>query len=44
MTGVLAANMAQIYPWDRGINYSLELGEQVAARILAEPLPTARAA
>jgi protoporphyrinogen oxidase len=44
VTGVLAANMAQIYPWDRGINYSLELGEQVAARILAEPLPTARAA
>ena len=33
VTGLYAANMAQIYPWDRGVNYSLELGEQAAALI-----------
>src|SRR5205807_236558 len=25
VTGLYAANMAQIYPWDRGVNYSLAL-------------------
>lgn len=32
--GLVLANMAQIYPWDRGINYSLELGEQAASAVL----------
>ena len=31
--------MAQIYPWDRGINYSIELGEE-AARAIQEELAT----
>lgn len=31
--GLVLANMAQIYPWDRGINYSLELGERAAAAV-----------
>jgi len=34
--GLVAANMAQIYPWDRGINYSLSLGEDAAQAILEE--------
>jgi hypothetical protein len=28
--------MAQIYPWDRGINYSLELAEEAAEAARAE--------
>ncbi|PIU03385.1 hypothetical protein COT44_02995 [Candidatus Shapirobacteria bacterium CG08_land_8_20_14_0_20_39_18] len=27
---VYLANMQQIYPWDRGINYAVELGEKIA--------------
>lgn len=41
--GLVAANMAQIYPWDRGINYSLHLGEraaEAAAVEVARPRPT----
>jgi protoporphyrinogen oxidase len=34
--GLFAANMAQIYPWDRGINYSLALGEDAAATLLKD--------
>ncbi len=34
--GLVAANMAQIYPWDRGINYSVALGEQAAAALVDE--------
>jgi protoporphyrinogen oxidase len=34
--GLVAANMAQIYPWDRGINYSVELGERAASAVLDE--------
>ena len=34
------ANTTQIYPEDRGTNYSVELGEKVAAAVLAgEPVP-----
>lgn len=32
--GLVAANIAQIYPWDRGINYSLQLGEQAAMALV----------
>jgi hypothetical protein len=32
----MVANMAQIYPWDRGINYSIELGESAAAAMAEE--------
>lgn len=28
------ANMQQVYPWDRGVNYAVELGERVANEIL----------
>ena len=28
--GVFLATMAQVYPWDRGTNYAIELGQKVA--------------
>jgi protoporphyrinogen oxidase len=28
--GVFLANMEQVYPWDRGTNYAVEMGEKVA--------------
>lgn len=31
---VYLANLQQIYPWDRGINYSIELGEKIASLVL----------
>jgi protoporphyrinogen oxidase len=34
--GVYLASMSQIYPWDRGTNYAVMIGRQVAARVLAE--------
>ena len=40
--GLVAANMAQIYPWDRGINYSIELGVE-AAKAVQEELQAASA-
>jgi protoporphyrinogen oxidase len=30
INGLYFANLDQVYPWDRGINYSIELGEKVA--------------
>ncbi len=33
MPGVFLSNMQQVYPWDRGTNYAVELGEKVALRI-----------
>lgn len=29
--GLFLANMSQVYPWDRGTNYSVEMGRRVAA-------------
>ena len=29
--GLYMANMSQVYPWDRGTNYAVEIGRQVAA-------------
>ncbi len=31
--GLWMANMSQVYPWDRGTNYSVELGKQVASLV-----------
>ena len=45
LRGLVTANIAQIYPWDRGINYSIELGEQAAKAVLDElEVPTSAAA
>ncbi|MBU2632748.1 FAD-dependent oxidoreductase [Patescibacteria group bacterium] len=30
LSNVFLANMEQVYPWDRGTNYAVELGEEVA--------------
>jgi len=34
--GLYMANMSQVYPWDRGTNYAVEIGRQAAARIVAD--------
>jgi protoporphyrinogen oxidase len=37
LAGVYLANMAHVYPQDRGQNYSLRLGERMAQMIMSEP-------
>jgi len=32
--GLYLASMSQVYPWDRGTNYAVEIGRRVAARVL----------
>ena len=34
MEGLWMANMSQVYPWDRGSNYAVEIGRRVAQCIL----------
>jgi protoporphyrinogen oxidase len=34
--GLWFASMSQVYPWDRGSNYAVALGREVAKRILTE--------
>lgn len=36
LKNVYLANMQQVYPWDRGTNYAVELGEKVAALVVKE--------
>ena len=36
LPNVLWASMSQIYPWDRGTNYSVELGRRVARIVLGQ--------
>jgi len=31
--GLWMANMSQVYPWDRGTNYAVEMGRRVARRV-----------
>ena len=33
---VYLANMQQVYPWDRGTNYAVELGQKIAKRVNQE--------
>ena len=33
LKNVLIANMAMVYPWDRGTNYAVEMGEKVAKMV-----------
>lgn len=35
MHNVYLANMQQVYPWDRGTNFAVEAGEQVAQEIIS---------
>lgn len=34
--GLYLASMSQVYPWDRGTNYAVQIGRQVAARVIAD--------
>ncbi len=36
INGLWFASMSQIYPWDRGTNYAVKMGREVAKRILME--------
>jgi protoporphyrinogen oxidase len=36
MNGLYFASMSQVYPWDRGTNFALEIGRRVARRMLTE--------
>jgi protoporphyrinogen oxidase len=36
LKNVLLANIEQVYPWDRGTNYAVELGQKAAKHILSE--------
>ena len=34
LPNVILANIEQVYPWDRGTNYAVELGQKAAMRLL----------
>jgi len=34
--GLYFASMSQVYPWDRGTNYAVEMGRRVAAHVLED--------
>jgi protoporphyrinogen oxidase len=36
LKNVYLANMQQVYPWDRGTNYAVELGEKVAKLVIED--------
>lgn len=36
LSGLYSANMSQVYPWDRGTNFAVMIGQQVAARLMAD--------
>jgi protoporphyrinogen oxidase len=35
--GLWLASMSQVYPWDRGTNFAVQLGRKVAGLVQAEP-------
>lgn len=36
LPGLYFASMSQVYPWDRGTNYAVEMGRKVAAMMIAD--------
>jgi protoporphyrinogen oxidase len=36
ISGLFLANMDSIYPWDRGVNYAVELGQTAVGKILTD--------
>jgi protoporphyrinogen oxidase len=36
ISGLYWASMSQVYPWDRGTNYAVEIGQKVAERVVSE--------
>ncbi|MGE5620809.1 MAG: NAD(P)/FAD-dependent oxidoreductase [Sphingomonadaceae bacterium] len=39
LPGVFWASMSQVYPWDRGTNFAVELGQRVAREVVRSPRP-----
>jgi len=39
LPGLFFASMSQVYPWDRGTNFAVKLGREVAAQILCGQKP-----
>jgi protoporphyrinogen oxidase len=37
LRGLWLASMSQVYPWDRGTNYAVELGRRVARMVMGQP-------
>ncbi len=37
--GLWMANMSQVYPWDRGTNFAVEVGRRAARQMLSEASP-----
>ncbi|RRR78320.1 MAG: NAD(P)/FAD-dependent oxidoreductase [Candidatus Viridilinea halotolerans] len=37
LPGLYWASMSQVYPWDRGTNFAVEIGQRVAGKMLGEP-------
>jgi len=35
--GLFWASMSQVYPWDRGTNYAVEIGRRVARQMMGDP-------
>lgn len=40
LDGLYFASMSQVYPWDRGTNYAVEMGQRVAQMVLDDTKPT----
>jgi hypothetical protein len=36
LNGLYFASMSQVYPWDRGTNFAIEIGKRAASRMLTE--------
>ncbi len=36
LPGVFWASMSQVYPWDRGTNFSVEMGRRVAGMMMGK--------
>jgi hypothetical protein len=34
--GLYFASMSQVYPWDRGTNFAVQIGRQAAGQILSD--------
>ena len=39
LPGLYWVSMSQVYPWDRGTNYAIELARRAAALMQAAPSP-----
>ncbi|MEO8083351.1 MAG: NAD(P)/FAD-dependent oxidoreductase [Ardenticatenales bacterium] len=37
IAGLYLASMSQVYPWDRGTNFAVDIGRRVAAEVMAPP-------